>query len=425
MTDAPVRALGEVAFENTRRFGKSDTDGIVYGVDKSVGLTSEPRYQSANLSRYKRLEQGMFAYNPMRLNIGSIGFCSSEHEAGIVSPDYIVFECDQDYLLPDFFYYHTKSRIWRKWLALAGQGSVRERIYFGNLAQYEFRVPNLLYQKAAVHILSGLDDTLALIRRSNATLEAIAQAVFRDWFIDFGPVHRKLAGATDPTRVLGGLIQDYSQASRIAALFPSALGADGLPVGWSLGEFGDLAQTVGNTVEPANLPAKMPYIGLEHMPRRSMVLDQWGSASEVHSAKTSFKKNDILFGKLRPYFHKVGIAAVDGVSSTDIVVLNANLVHDHALIACCAASAAFVSFTNQDSDGTKMPRTGWARMKRYPLAIADVSVRKNFQAVVGPCLRKMVASVTENHALAQTRDYLLPHLMSGRVSIFDAERRAS
>ena len=81
-------------------------------------------------------------------------------------------------------------------------------------------------------ILDALDDKIELNRRMNETLEAMAQAIFRDWFVDFGPTRRKLAGLTDPTEIMGGLVQDPTRAAELAALFPDAFGDDGLPEGW-------------------------------------------------------------------------------------------------------------------------------------------------------------------------------------------------
>lgn len=185
--------LGDVAHEVITRAGDGVLDSsMVFGVDKSRGLTTEPRYKSNDLSRYKLISPGMFGYNPMRLNIGSIGFCSETHGEGLISPDYVVFGCDSKQLLPKFFYYHTQSVPWKSWLALAGEGSVRERIYFKKLAAYCFLLPSLPYQTAAVEILSSLDDKIDLNRRMNETLEAMARAIFKDWFVDFGPTRAKM-----------------------------------------------------------------------------------------------------------------------------------------------------------------------------------------------------------------------------------------
>lgn len=271
------------------------------------------------------------------------------------------------------------------------------------------------------HLLGALDDKIELNRRMNETLEEMAQAIFRDWFVDFGPVRRKIEGASDPVAVMGGLAPDPARAAQLAALFPETLGNGDLPDLWKDGTLGDIAAPMGETVDPSSLPAETPYIGLEHMPRRSIALGEWASAEKVSSQKARFVAGQVLFGKLRPYFHKVGLAPVDGVCSTDIVVLDGRSAHDRALVACCASSEAFVGFNDQASSGTKMPRTSWSIMRGFPLAIGPAPVRRAFSEVVGHMHTKIIASVAESRALAETRDYLLPRLMSGEVRVRDAE----
>jgi len=276
-------------------------------------------------------------------------------------------------------------------------------------------------EKAIGHLLGSLDDKIELNRQMNETLEAMAQAVFRDWFVDFGPTRRKLQGATDPLTIMGGLVQDTERAQALADLFPAALADDGLPEGWRLGTLGDLALSAGATVDPTLISADTPYIGLEHMPRKSIALSEWASASKVSSTKAKFEAGQILFGKLRPYFHKVGIAPVNGVCSTDIIVIDGKDIDERPLLTAIASSAEFVKFTDQSSTGTKMPRTSWGHMKTYPLAIASENVRREYGRITEPQLSKIVAGIHENRTLAATRDLLLPKLMSGEIRLPEAE----
>ena len=286
-------------------------------------------------------------------------------------------------------------------------------------------IPQPHEQAQIAGLLGAIDDKIELNRRMNETLEAMAQAIFRDWFVDFGPVRRKLEGATDPVAIMGGLMPDPARAAEMAGLFPDGFSEDELPTGWRLGDFGDMAITAGETVDPTRLGEDTPYIGLEHMPRRSITLDCWDFAGKVSSQKSRFSNGQVLFGKLRPYFHKVGIAPVDGVCSTDIVVLDSRAEFDRELVACCASSDAFVAFTDLTSSGTKMPRTSWSHMKTYELAIADAPVRQAFSRLVRPMHQKVVSSVAECRSLAETRDYLLPRLMSGEVRVGDVQSEAA
>lgn len=292
-----------------------------------------------------------------------------------------------------------------------------------SLRQFKVPLPPIHTQLAIAELLGSLDDKIELNRRTNETLEAMAQAIFRDWFVDFGPTRRKIDGATDPVEVMGGLVSDPDRARELAALFPAVLGDDGLPEGWREGTLGDVARTVGISVLPAQISPNTPYIGLEHMPRRSIALTEWEAASKVSSNKSAFRRGQILFGKLRPYFHKVGLAPVDGVCSTDIIVLDA--IHGQArpMVTACVSTDEFIAFTDQGSTGTKMPRTSWGNMKKYQIALATDAVVASFAAVASPLMDKIVAAIHENRTLAATRDLLLPRLMSGEIRLRDAERQ--
>jgi type I restriction enzyme S subunit len=157
------------------------------------------------------------------------------------------------------------------------------------------------------------------------------------------------------------------------------------------------------------------------MPRRSIALDQWDRAGRVTSTKQRFSRGNCLFGKLRPYFHKVGIAPIDGICSTDIVVLTASEPHLAAYVLACIAQNAFVAFTDRTSTGTKMPRTSWSLMSRYPVTLPARPVLDAFQRTVEPIVKMILANISEARTLAATRDLLLPRLMSGEIRIRDVD----
>ena len=165
-----TKKLGELTFECSERAGKLANNLMVYGVDRQKGLTSEPRYTSEKLDRYKVIKPGMFAYNPMRLNIGSIGYCSNNHTEGLVSPDYIVFGCEEGVLDPDFLNYVIKGSKWVQWTSSAGVGSVRHRIYYKELATMPLTVPPYNQQIEIVKLLYILDNKITLNRQINQTL---------------------------------------------------------------------------------------------------------------------------------------------------------------------------------------------------------------------------------------------------------------
>jgi type I restriction enzyme S subunit len=187
-----------------------------------------------------------------------------------------------------------------------------------------------------------------------------------------------------------------------------------LPVGWEAGSLRDLATEVRDSVRPEDIPPGTPYFGLEHLPKRSVALDDWAVADAVASGKSRFVVGDILFGKLRPYFHKVGPPPVDGVCSTDIVVVRPRVPELFSLVLGHVSSREFVEFTNAASSGTRMPRTTWRDMAAYPVAIPPRAVSRAFDSLVRPMVERMHRATGESRALATTRDALLPHLLQGK-----------
>lgn len=274
---------------------------------------------------------------------------------------------------------------------------------------FGFRLPPLPEQRAIAHILGTLDEKIELNRRTSETLEAMARALFKSWFVDFDPVRAKAAGK-----------KPAGMDDATAKLFPSELVESELgpvPKGWRVAVLGEVCSEYRQTVQPRDVPSETPYIGLEHMPPRNIALHAWGSARDAQSQKSRFSRGDILFGKLRPYFHKVGVAAIDGVCSTDIVVLRPLTPSWFGFALGHASSEAFVAYTNASADGTRMPRTSWSRMAGYPIVVPGEACAAALSRFATALVERQRSAIFEMQSLASTRDALLPKLLSGELSV--------
>ena len=129
-------------------------------------------------------------------------------------------------------------------------------------------------------------------------------------------------------------------------------------------------RTAGGDARGTSLRPRLPKPRVQRLARGSIALSDWGEIGSVSSRKSVFKAGDILFGKLRPYFHKAGIAPVDGFCSTDIVVLSSRKPRRSSFVLACVSSSAFVAHTSQTATGTKMPRTSWRTMRRIRICSA-------------------------------------------------------
>ena len=307
-----------------------------------------------------------------------------------------------------FFLYYSFKILGRELELSGGGGSVYTNVSKSRFSEIEISVPPLAQQRAIAATLSALDLKIDLNRLINETLEAMARAIFKDWFVDFGPTRAKAEG------------RESYLSPELWDLFPDALDDEDRPVGWKQGTFADVADSPRRGVSPSDVAEDTPYIGLEHMPRRSIALSQWEGAGKVTSNKSAFKKGEFLFGKLRPYFHKVGFAPLDGICSTDIVVVIPRAPEWAAFALACLSSDEFVDYTDQTSTGTKMPRTSWKTMEQYGICLPFDQITRAFQGVVQPLFDRVSANIYETRTLAETRDLLLPKLMSGEIRVVEA-----
>ncbi|MEZ5844814.1 MAG: restriction endonuclease subunit S [Hyphomicrobiaceae bacterium] len=163
-------ALTDVTSEATTRNGGSLGDDVVMGVNKSLGMIPmKDHVRAADLSRYKVVAPEAFAYNPMRLNIGSIAQNLHGREV-LVSPDYVAFSANSDALLPAYFDYLRRSWLWSRFVKTAGSGGVRVRIYYDDLADFVFELPPVPEQRRIVDVLDTGRREIALLEAQRDTL---------------------------------------------------------------------------------------------------------------------------------------------------------------------------------------------------------------------------------------------------------------
>ncbi len=164
-------ALGEVA-ENMseQNKGRMGTTSL-YGVTKADGVVPmRDHVKGESFDRCKRLETNWFAYNPMRINIGSIARWEGAQTV-MVSGDYVVFRCHETKLLPNYLDHLRRSWMWQSFVTRGGNGSVRIRIYFSDLAEFTFPCPPIEEQEKIASILDTAQAELTLLRTQRTALD--------------------------------------------------------------------------------------------------------------------------------------------------------------------------------------------------------------------------------------------------------------
>jgi restriction endonuclease S subunit len=170
--------------EEKNKIGQTDGSGLdLIGVSNEYGLHISRAARIANLSRYQIIKKDWFAYNPMRVNVGSIGIALKPEDEGIVSPDYVVFSCTEK-ILPDYLLFFLKSDIGLEAIEKNASGAVRKRLYFSDLAKIELNVPSTLEQAKMLvsiqkieTIVKQLKDPIRLDRISQLKQSILQEAI--------------------------------------------------------------------------------------------------------------------------------------------------------------------------------------------------------------------------------------------------------
>lgn len=287
-----------------------------------------------------------------------------------------------------YLYYLMRTREYQSYVVSTASGSTVRHTSPDRISAFVHDFPSLPMQKKISQILGAYDKKIENNNRIIKNLEDILQTIFDEWFIKFRfPDH-------------GGV-----------TMVDSGTEFGATPVGWEVKTFGDIAIDKRQQVDPNLVDKNTPYIGLEHIPRNSIVMSGWGNASDVVSTKLLFEKGDVLFGKIRPYLHKVIIACMSGITSSDTIVISASEKKYSALVLMMASSINFVSHATATSQGTQMPRADWKSLAKYPIVIPNSKILNSFNNIAERLFEEMNRLMFQNRNLATSRDLLIPRLV--------------
>lgn len=286
----------------------------------------------------------------------------------------------------------VESQVYKDFIQQHLGGAAQPNANAQVLTSYKIPLPPLAVQNRFAGILSAYDDLIENCRQRIKILEQMARGLYHEWFVNFRyPNHAK------------------------TPMVDSPLGK--IPKGWEVKSVGDIAEEMRRAVPKGELDAPQAYVGLEHIPRRALALDNWETVSELGSNKLLFKRGEVLFGKIRPYFHKVSVAPFDGVCSADTIVLRPYREEHGALMIAVVASDDFVAHATATSNGSKMPRANWSVVEKYPILLPDEKLLGQFSALFSNSVSEQQSLVFRIQNLRKTRDLLLPRLMSGQLNV--------
>lgn len=296
--------------------------------------------------------------------------------------------------------------------------SVQANFSLAELSAIELPLPPIGHQHAIAHILSALDDKIDLNRRMSETLEAMARALFKSWFVDFEPVRAK-AERRNP-----------ECPTAIVDLFPSTFEttAEGpMPMSWRLGPFSDVVELHRVAEKPFESPART----FLHFSIPAYDDGQWPTTElgeSIQSTKWRVPSGAILVSKLNPGIERVWLVdAAEGqraVCSTEFLVLSPSAAVGRAYLYCLCRAPHFrqqlaALVTGTSNSHQRAPVDGILALE---VTVPPQPVVVAFEEAASPLLQRSVACRRESRTLASLRDTLLPKLISGELRIPDAER---
>lgn len=345
----------------------------------------------------KAFEKGDILYSEIRPKNKRFAYIDFDPEGYVASTKLMVLRGESNKVDNKFLYQIlTSTEMINKLHQIAeSRSGTFPQITFTQLGEQEANLPPLDEQKAIASILSSLDDKIELNNKINQNLETLAQTLYKHWFVDFEFPNEN----GEPYKSSGG------------ELIESELGL--IPMDWSEKKLGDFVIKQKIKTLPNQ---KYKLIDMANMPSYSISLSQYESGDKLNTNTFLMKKHSFLYGSIRPYLGKYGIAPFDGITTGTIHNFVSKYVNNYSFIASTVFSNKFNDYCIQLSHGTKMPIVKWNDFIDYKLAYNE-RVSSLYDSIIKSNYLKIVENVLENQKLAEIRDTLLPKLMNGEIEV--------
>lgn len=275
---------------------------------------------------------------------------------------------------PRFVYYFLKTLKLENFNSGAGVPTLNRN----DLNKYKIRIPKPHIQQQIAEILGRYDELIETHQQQIKILELIAQEIYREMFV-------------------------------------RRIDKENLPSNWKEMCLGEIAKESRQVIKIEDVVEETRYVGLEHLSIKSLVIKDFGFAEDVDSDKLKFEKGDILFGKIRPYLHKVCLSHFKGICSSDTIVIKPTFENILGFLIFTVFDATFIEFADKISNGTKMPRAEWKVLKTYKIIVPDDNSLKKFDKIFTPMFANISNLQSQISKLQEMRDKLLPRLLNGEL----------
>ena len=374
------------------------------------GIARVTEEDAKRLSRH-RIKAGDIIYS-RRGDVERRALVRADQEGWMCGSGCLMVRVGEGVADPVFTSYYLGHPAIREWIVRHAVGATMPNLNTSIMAALPFCLPSLPEQRAIAHILGTLDDKIELNRRMNATLEEMARALFKSWFVDFDPVRAKAEG------------RDPGLPREIADLFPDGFEESELgnvPTGWRILPLPEAIE-VNPTRSLAGIKIA-PYLDMASMPTRGHRPDRWIERPVGSGMK--FVNGDTLLARITPCLENGKTAFVDflkngqvGWGSTEYIVLRPKHPLPPSFGYYLARTEELRTFAIQNMTGSSgRQRVPAECLKQFLLVVPSESVAKRFGEVVQGFMERTRINSEQSRTLAALRDTLLPKLISGEVRV--------
>jgi type I restriction enzyme S subunit len=329
--------------------------------------------------------------------LGRVAVVGAEAEGAIPYTGIIRMRPRNDSIDASFIPYALLGSEFQQQAEAVGVGSVMRHFGPSHLRGMGLTLPSPATQRKIAAVLSAYDDLIDNDNRRIQLLEEMGRRIYHEWFVEFHyPGHQQVPHV------------------------PSQLGP--IPRGWQVGTLDGLVRDVREGVTTGGVTAERPYVPIDCITARSLVLRDWRPGSEAASSLLTFHRGDLLFGAMRPYFHKVALAPWAGTTRATCFVLRVRQRESYSFATLSLSDPKTIDFATAHASGTTIPYAKWRdSLATMTILVPEESVMRRFEQLVRPMLDWLTDAGLTIANLRAARDLLLPRLISGEIDVTDLD----
>jgi type I restriction enzyme S subunit len=344
-----------------------------------------------------------------RCNPGATAYVRGDFKFAL-GQNLVLLRSNNTLVCPEFLRWLVRSPDWWKQIQkFLNVGAVFDSLRCADIPNFQLPIPPLDEQSAIASILGSLDDKIDLNRRMNETLEAMARAIFKDWFVDFGPTRAKMEGRAPYL------------AREIWDLFPDRLNEEGKPEGWEERPLDTIACFLNGLAlqkYPGNGIDDLPAVKIAEL--RTGITPKSDRVSKDLPVQYIVKDGDLLFSWSGSLTHLIWTGGTGALNQHLFKVTSENYPNWFVYYWIGEHLNQFQSIAA--SKATTMGHIQRAHLTAAKVLVPSLKILKKADLQIGPVFYKKFKNDLESRTLAQTRDLLLPKLMSGEIRVKNAEK---